>query len=97
MPYYVCTEANNQCVQKCSNSACQDACRSDHPCGAQNPKRVNLTTTSSAAAISTTMANVLTTSEPTGTAPNLLSLDMGHVYGLCMLVGGFIGGFAMII
>lgn len=30
-------------------TACQSACRDDHPCGAQNPVRVNTTTTSSAA------------------------------------------------
>ncbi|KAJ5591831.1 uncharacterized protein N7459_002200 [Penicillium hispanicum] len=97
LPYYVCTEANNQCVKKCSNSVCQNACRADHPCGAQNPDRVNLTTTSTAAATSTTMASILTTSTATGVASQMFSVDKAHVYGLCVLVGGFIGGFSMLL
>lgn len=96
MAYYICTEANTQCVRKCTNSACQDACRADHPCGAQAPKRVNVTTTS-AAVTSTTMPSVLRTKEPTGAAPRGSGIDMGHVYGACVLVGGFIAGFATLL
>ena len=35
------------------NTACQSACRSDNPCGAQNPTRVNTTTSSSMIATAT--------------------------------------------
>lgn len=96
MAYYICTEANNQCVNKCTSSTCQDACRADHPCGAQSPKRVNVTSTS-AAVTSTTMPSVLGTNEATGAAPRAFSVDMGHTYGACVLVGGFIAGFALLL
>jgi len=55
LPYFICTEYGNQCVAGCDgNTDCQSACRDDHPCGAQNPTRVNTTTSSSMA--STTLA-----------------------------------------
>lgn len=48
LPYFLCTEYGNQCVTACNgNTPCQSACRDDHPCGAQNPTRVNVTTTTS--------------------------------------------------
>ena len=49
IPYFECTEFNNQCVNNCpqSDSACASACRTNNPCGAQDPIRVNLTTASS--------------------------------------------------
>ncbi|KAJ5664691.1 hypothetical protein N7462_011504 [Penicillium macrosclerotiorum] len=100
LPYYICTEAGTQCVNACDNSACQSACRSDHPCGAQDPPRVNVsttTTTSSAAATSTTPGNILTTGEATGGAPRPYSVERGHVYGLCVLVGGLVTGFAVLL
>ncbi|KAJ6006635.1 hypothetical protein N7451_004579 [Penicillium sp. IBT 35674x] len=102
MPYFICTEANNQCVSKCANSTCQSACRSDHPCGAQNPVRVNVTTKPSATpsakvAANTTTSVALGTSTATGDATRLLAGDMGNVYGLCVLVGGFVVGFAALV
>ncbi|KAF2154639.1 hypothetical protein K461DRAFT_202830, partial [Myriangium duriaei CBS 260.36] len=54
LPYYVCTEWGTQCVAGCGqDNTCSDECRADHPCGAQDPKKVNLTTTSATAASST--------------------------------------------
>lgn len=54
IPYFTCTESNNQCRLNCgiSNNACAAACVDDNPCGAQNPTRVNSTaaTTGTAAA-----------------------------------------------
>jgi len=48
LPYFICTEYGTQCVAGCGgNTACQSACRDDHPCGAQNPTRVNVTATTS--------------------------------------------------
>jgi len=50
LPYFLCTEYGNQCVTACNgNTPCQSACRDDHPCGAQNPTRVNTTTTTTSA------------------------------------------------
>ncbi|KAL2063488.1 hypothetical protein VTL71DRAFT_5293 [Oculimacula yallundae] len=48
LPFFECQEYGNQCVKACNgNTPCQSACRADHPCGAQNPTRVNLTTSTS--------------------------------------------------
>jgi len=54
LPYFICTEYGTQCVAGCGgNTACQSACRDDHPCGAQDPTRVNVTTTSSSTTATT--------------------------------------------
>ncbi|KAJ5114516.1 hypothetical protein NUU61_000275 [Penicillium alfredii] len=100
IPYYVCTEKNNQCVKACQgNSGCQSDCRTDNPCGAQAPKRVNTTTSTTMAATSTATTEALNTMAggATGAAPRLITVDMGQVYGLCVLVGGFIAGFAVLL
>lgn len=61
LPYFICTEWGNQCVTACgSDSSCASACRDDHPCGAQNPIRVNTST------ISSTMMSKTSTGTPAG-------------------------------
>lgn len=111
MPFFICTEINNQCVSACgsSDSACQSACRDNHPCGAQDPKRINVTATATkATAASTSLAtNVVYTgfgssSTSTGTpkkgaASRALALELGQAYGLVLLVGGFFAGFAALV
>lgn len=58
IPYYVCTEWGTQCIAGCGgNTDCEFNCRALHPCGAQNPTRVNITTTSSSATGSQTATN----------------------------------------
>lgn len=47
LPFFKCQEYTNQCANNCGgNPSCQAACRTDNPCGAQNPTRVNTTTSS---------------------------------------------------
>lgn len=55
IPYFECKEYGTQCVSKCTDndSTCQTACRTDHPCGAQDPKRVNTSTLTTTSATST--------------------------------------------
>ncbi|OCK80956.1 hypothetical protein K432DRAFT_381769 [Lepidopterella palustris CBS 459.81] len=54
IPYYVCTEWGNQCVAACGqNNACSNDCRANHPCGAQNPVRVNTTSSATMSATQT--------------------------------------------
>ncbi|KGO76114.1 hypothetical protein PITC_006570 [Penicillium italicum] len=103
IPYYTCTETNNQCVLKCNgDSTCQNNCRVQNPCGAQDPKRVNVTTTTTTTAkaatstASETPVNTLVNGA-TGAAPRMASVDMSHVYGLCVLVGGFVAGYATLL
>ncbi|KAI1774745.1 hypothetical protein F4818DRAFT_71949 [Hypoxylon cercidicola] len=48
LPYFVCQEWGDQCVTKCGqDNNCASSCREDHPCGALNPTRVNVTSSSS--------------------------------------------------
>ncbi|CAG7962380.1 unnamed protein product [Penicillium nalgiovense] len=98
IPYYTCTETNNQCVEKCNgDSTCQNDCRVKNPCGAQDPKRVNITTTAKATpTASETPVNTLVNGA-TGAGPRMASVNMSHVYGLCVLVGGFVAGFATLL
>jgi len=54
VPYFICTQYNTNCVNSCNgDSSCQSACVQDHPCGAQNPTRVNTSTISTMRATST--------------------------------------------
>ncbi|KAF5005730.1 hypothetical protein FDECE_7851 [Fusarium decemcellulare] len=56
IPYYVCQEWGNQCVQECGGSnSCASDCRQEHPCGASDPKKYNKTSTATGtAAVSAT-------------------------------------------
>ncbi|KAI1396645.1 hypothetical protein F4819DRAFT_491311 [Hypoxylon fuscum] len=48
LPYFVCLEWGDQCVKNCGqDNTCSSSCREDHPCGASNPTRVNVTSSSS--------------------------------------------------
>ncbi|KAJ5122786.1 hypothetical protein N7448_003918 [Penicillium atrosanguineum] len=102
MAYFICTEAGNQCVTKCAqtDSSCQASCRDDHPCGAQDPVRINATTTTTTSAASSATAS--STSNPLGTdvatgGAVRMSLELGQVYGLCAFVGAFVAGFAVLL
>ncbi|RHZ61135.1 uncharacterized protein CDV56_105494 [Aspergillus thermomutatus] len=95
IPYYLCTEANTECVDRCdsSDATCQSACRTERPCGAQNPKRHNVTTTTSAtsnptknAATTTTLAAFTGEATNKNAAVRVSSVDIGHVYGLCVVL-----------
>ena len=47
IPYFECTESNNQCVAACGqDNSCQSNCRTEHPCGAQAPYKGNATVSS---------------------------------------------------
>ncbi|KAL4888189.1 hypothetical protein BDV59DRAFT_147954 [Aspergillus ambiguus] len=98
IPYFICTEQNNQCVASCSagDSSCQSACRSDHPCGAQNPQRYNTTSTSTGVPAATTSLAPFTGTAEKGAAVQQLA-DMGQVYGLAVVVGAFLAGFRVLL
>lgn len=54
IPFFECQEYGNQCVAACDGAqSCESACRSNNPCGAQNPTRINTTSTSSMASTTT--------------------------------------------
>jgi len=109
IPYFECSEFNNQCVAACASgdSACQSACRDNHPCGAQNPTRVNTTTSSTTSTASSTNSdgtvyNGLGTSSTTPSSDSShksgshSALDLGQSYGLAVVFAGIFAGFALI-
>ncbi|RMZ76120.1 hypothetical protein DV738_g5090, partial [Chaetothyriales sp. CBS 135597] len=98
LPYYICTEANNQCVANCGtgNNACASSCREDNPCGAQSPTRVT-TTKTTASATATSGDSVSATSGDTSSAATRLFLTAGEVYGLTVVLGGVFAGFAFML
>ncbi|MCJ1238696.1 hypothetical protein MMC14_006687 [Varicellaria rhodocarpa] len=112
IPYFECTTFNSQCVTACAgDSTCAAACQTNHPCGAQNPIRVNLTTTSSTMSVTAAASTAAgsggytgfggSSAAPTGSsdksAGNNLVLGMGQVYGLGAIFVGFFGGFAFVL
>ncbi|OJJ71632.1 hypothetical protein ASPBRDRAFT_30044 [Aspergillus brasiliensis CBS 101740] len=98
IPYFVCTEQNDECVQKCNgDSSCQSDCRSEHPCGAQNPKRVNVTSTAASTTAAATTSLPPFTGVPDQGAAARPSTDLGQVYGLVVVVGAFLAGFTTLL
>jgi hypothetical protein len=50
IPYFECTEYNIQCQANCNgDSTCQANCVQQHPCGAQDPVKANITSTTATA------------------------------------------------
>lgn len=114
MPYYICSEANNRCVTNCGSgdNQCASACRTDHPCGAQYPTRVNATTsTASSTSASSTSTSTGggdyssfgdgdsgdSSSSSSKSDAGALALDLGAKYGLAMIVSGLVGGAAILL
>ena len=105
LPYYLCTYENNQCVENCAqgNSTCQSACRTDNPCGAQNPTRLNTTTVSTMSAtaapssVSTGSGQVTATASSTKSSGTGTMLRAGDVYGSGIVAAIFLGGFALLL
>lgn len=112
IPYFECQEYGNECVANCGgDSSCQSACRDKNPCGAQDPKRVNATSTSSTAAPSGTDGSsgsgTPTVFKPFGGSTSAsdsgkkngaqAALEVGRSYGLAMVFTGLFAGFALIL
>ena len=55
IPYHECQTAAEQCQAACpnGNTGCYTACNTAHQCGASNPTRYNITSSSSMAAAAT--------------------------------------------
>ncbi len=100
MPYFVCQEWGNQCVKACGmDNECSSDCRENHPCGAQSPKRVNSTTSStmSATASSSSSGQVYTGIPGSdNTQGNLAApvLEAGRSLGFVIVLGGIVAGIA---
>ncbi|KFZ13232.1 hypothetical protein V501_03801 [Pseudogymnoascus sp. VKM F-4519 (FW-2642)] len=113
IPFHICIEWGQQCVAECGGvSTCQAACTEDHPCGAQDPPRVNTTSTTTSGApgaASTTDSDPAVqsgfgsgsgsdTTEGTSTFPNAAraALDTGRSYGLSIVFTGIFAAFGFV-
>jgi len=107
IPFYVCQEWGNQCVLNCGqDNTCSNDCRAKHPCGAQDPKRVNVTSTRTSATASATDAEgsalptagfAGATSAPKGKGAASSMLNLGQSYGLAVVFAGIFAGFALVL
>ncbi|ROT34978.1 hypothetical protein SODALDRAFT_329186 [Sodiomyces alkalinus F11] len=107
LPYHMCMEWGNQCVAACDDNACAAACREENPCGAQDPERVNVTSSSSASSeptpSSTADANDgiftgLAGSENNDDNDSAASvMEIGRGMGLAVLVSAVFGGFGIML
>lgn len=104
LPYFICTEYGTQCVAACkSDNTCASACRQNHPCGAQDPVRINATTATTSATTSATAGSASETvyngfgdgSSSPKSAGNLV-IDSGAGYGFAVLFAGVLAGFALL-
>ncbi|KAF9770929.1 hypothetical protein IL306_011449 [Fusarium sp. DS 682] len=111
LPFYVCQEWGNQCVEDCKGSAsCASDCRQNHPCGASNPKKYNTTSTATdtaavkATASATDDSNVVFTDTPGGDGSDSSStktnsaavIEAGRTWGLTIVLSTIFAGFAML-
>lgn len=113
IPYFLCSLSVQGCVDDCNgDSTCQSACTANKHCGASNPTRVNVTSTStSSSKTSATSAgsggsNVdsngfAVTGGATATGNSNPSgatrlIEAGSIYGMGLLVAGMAFGVAMV-
>jgi len=68
IPYFECVEWGQNCVASCgaNNNICAASCLQNNPCGAQNPIRVNVTSTSSTMSTAAATADSASTSATGG-------------------------------
>jgi len=114
IPYFLCTEFDQECIKNCTggSSTCQAACTQNNPCGAQNPTRVNSSSTTS-----TTGATGSPTGSSSGTgtgivyegfasstntaksvaAARAIAFEFGQLYGLGVVFASLFAGFAIIL
>ncbi|KAF4124911.1 Conserved hypothetical, protein [Geosmithia morbida] len=103
LPYFVCREWGTQCVANCGehNNECASDCRQNHPCGAQSPTRVNVTSTSAAATASATDDTTIYDRPGTSSSDDdegaAATLALGRTYGTAVVLGGMFVGFAILL
>jgi hypothetical protein len=106
IPYFICTEYNNQCVSACGqDNACASACRQDHPCGAKDPTRVNVTSTSATASATSSTASSTGfdtfggsgSSSHSSSAVKIAAYNIASTYGFAAVVGGLFVGFGLML
>ncbi|KAK3394490.1 hypothetical protein B0H63DRAFT_444643 [Podospora didyma] len=111
LPYHVCQQWGEQCVAGCNgDNICQSKCREDHPCGAQSPKRINATTSTTVSVLGASStadasdgvfngmgsSGAVQTDSPKGPGSGA-TLAFGNAYGLVVVLGSLFTGFALML
>ncbi|KAH7123809.1 hypothetical protein B0J11DRAFT_529966 [Dendryphion nanum] len=111
IPYYICTQWGSNCVKACGNvNTCQDACRKDHPCGAQSPQPPNSSILAATSASQTAAGAAQSTLPPASgwggsaatSTPNkpgaaTTMANLGQSYGLAVVFASVFAGFAILL
>lgn len=103
IPYFQCTEQNNQCVARCGGqNQCESDCRTKNLCGAQNPTRVNKTATATKDnkdKDSNSDGNVVYNGlgDSNEVDANMgTTLNLGRSYGTAVVLTGLLAAFAVV-
>jgi hypothetical protein len=109
LPYFTCTEWGTQCVKRCGqNNECSRECREGNPCGALDPPKPNVTSTTTTGSATGTAAATSTgpivfnglggEASSTSTPPRngAASLSVGNWLGFIPVAAGLAAGFAMV-
>lgn len=109
IPFHTCQQYGNECVKDCGavNNQCASDCREQNPCGAQNPQKVN-TTSSTAAVPSATpskdpnqvfdgLAGGSTDGADSNKGSGAAALHFGQTYGLAVVLTSLFAGFAIML
>ncbi|KAG6060988.1 hypothetical protein E4U17_002891 [Claviceps sp. LM77 group G4] len=103
LPYFVCQEWALQCQAKCDTNGCKSDCVEKHPCGAQNPQKLNTSATAQSTSTATDGPNTIYTDGPGGSSGGgsgkkaaAATLEAGRMYGLAVILTGLFAGFALL-
>ncbi|KAG5989369.1 hypothetical protein E4U43_004515 [Claviceps pusilla] len=103
LPYFVCQEWALQCQKACDTNACKSDCVQNHPCGAQNPQKLNTTSTVEPTSTATDGPNTIYTDSPGGSNGGgngkkgaAAALEVGRTYGLVVVLASLFAGFALL-
>jgi hypothetical protein len=105
LPFFICQEWGNQCVNACSSNTCADKCRADHPCGAQSPYKGNATASASGSGTATPSASSTSKIPVTGfggqtSTPNAAAGTFGgssYAVSMAAVVGSIAIGFSVLL
>ncbi|KAM7196134.1 hypothetical protein V8F20_007169 [Naviculisporaceae sp. PSN 640] len=111
IPFHTCQQYGNECVKDCGavNNQCASDCRELNPCGAQNPQKVNTTSSSTLEPTATPSKNpnqvfdglagdatdAANSNNNQGSGAG--ALQFGQTYGLAVVLTSLFAGFAIML
>jgi len=103
IPYNLCMMSKQACADNCGNNQdCATLCFSKKQCGAADPRRVNVTSTtttgsatgtSTNTAYGTSSATTTSTTDPFSNSMGVSLIALGSSYGIGVMIAGMAIGF----